>query len=366
MPSCELYLDHAATSPMRRSVAEKLCHYLLEYPFNSETVYEWGLISKRVLAEARTEILKKLNWNADLLFTSGGTESNNLAIHALKGKNKGVIWVSQTAHPSLIKPIKKLEDEGWQILDLPIASTGCVDLEAIKDFPEPNLVAIEWVNSEVGFIQPISTLSSWLKETYPSSKIVIDAVQGVGKIEMPAWKNVDAFSFSAHKFGGPIGTGGLAFRPPKQLNPLQLGGGQESGWRSGTIALANILCMKDALLESYKQANVATETYQVEGLFVRKEGVEYSSYLGLIDTRPVDGEVLLHQLEAKGIAMGLGSACQASRKKPSLTLQLLGFQGSEARQTLRMSWSPFTDMKEIEATIQTFKQLHQESSRYFK
>lgn len=365
MPGCQIYLDHAATSPIEEELAQKLCSYLMEFPCNSETVYEWGLQSKRALEQAREDIKNMLKWKEELVFTSGGTEGNNLALKALKTKKPGVLWVTQTGHPSIVNPSKALSEEGWELVELPIWASGALDLAKCEDLPTPDLVSVEWVNSEAGFIQPIEALASMVKKKNPKAKVVVDAVQGIGKLNLPSWDGIDAVVFSGHKFGAPIGVGAVAFRPPGQQNPLQLGGGQESGWRSGTVALANILCLRDALKKALERS-VKAEAFYEHDLFHKVEGQAYTPYLALIKTPPVDGEVLLHQLEASGIALGLGSACQASRKKPSKTLELMGFKGSEARQTLRMSWTPSTPHEVLGQTMETLQKLYQESKRYFK
>jgi len=366
MASCELYLDHAATSPMSSKLASSLMRYHLDYPYNSETVYEWGLAARRVLEEARAEIKVSLKWQHELVFTSGGTESNNLALKVYAAETTGVIWYSQTAHPSLTNPIKSLASQGWTLVPLPLSKGGVIDLEKAIDLPSPTIVAMEWVNSEVGFIQPVETFSAWLKQTHVNAKFIIDAVQGVGKLPCLNPKNIDALVFSGHKFGAPIGVGALAFKAPKRQTPLQYGGGQESGWRSGTVAIANILCLRDALVDAYQAIEKKSNVTELSSdLFYRVEGVAYSPYIAMLNTAPVDGEVLLHQLEARAIAVGLGSACQASKKKPSQTLQLLGFQADQARKTLRMSWTPQTSPDKVQHALEIYRELHLKSIRYY-
>jgi cysteine desulfurase len=354
---------------MNPILVEKFRDYLLEYPYNAGTVYEWGLKSKRILEETREEIKKKLKWKGELVFTSGGTEGNNLAIKALtENRSHGVVWYSQTAHASLTAPVDHLMERGWEAHPLPLRKGGIVDIDQLVDLPKPDLVAIEWVNSEVGFIQPIESLGSWLKKEVPLAKLVVDSVQGIGKLPCPDWTHVDAFVISGHKFGAPVGVGALALKEPKNMHPLQFGGGQEYGWRSGTVATANILCLRDALFEAYDnlKQDFGFSDFDGEAYFMRELGVDYSPFIGLLKTDPVDGEILLHQLEAKGIAVGLGSACQAYKKKPSKTLQLLGFKGSAARKTLRLSWTPQTHLQELENALELYRDLHLESCKYFK
>lgn len=369
MSSCAIYLDHAATSPMNPILVEKLRDYLLEYPYNTGTVYEWGLTSKRILEETRELLKQKLKWKGELIFTSGGTEGNNLAVRALtENKINGIVWGSQTAHASLTGPLDHLVEQGWEYHPLPLSPGGIVNLEKLKELPRPDLVALEWVNSEVGFIQPIEAVGSWLKREAPQAKLLVDSVQGIGKLALPNWSDVDAFVISGHKFGAPVGVGALALKEPKHRHPLQFGGGQEYGWRSGTVATANILCLRDALLEAYSDLEQDTSfaEFDFSKYFYREPGVHYSPFIGLLKTDPVDGEILLHQLESKGIAVGLGSACQAYKKKPSKTLQLLGFKDQSARKTLRLSWVPRTHSQELLNALELYSELHSESCKYFK
>lgn len=369
MSSCAIYLDHAATSPMNPILVEKLREYLLEYPYNTGTVYEWGLKAKRVLEETRELLKQKLKWKGELVFTSGGTESNNLAVKALtQNQSQGVVWGSQTAHASLTGPVAHLMECGWDYHPLPLAQGGIVDLEKLGELPKPDLVAIEWVNSDVGFIQPIEALGRWLKTEMPQSRLLVDSVQGIGKLPCPDWSNIDAFVISGHKFGAPVGVGALALKEPKNMHPLQFGGGQEYGWRSGTVATANILCLRDALLEAYedRKQDMGFADFNPSEFFYRESSIEYSPFIGLLKTEPVDGEILLHQLESKGIAVGLGSACQAYKKKPSKTLGLLGFKDQNARKTLRLSWSPKTHVQELLNALELYRELHSESCKYFK
>ena len=349
--------------------------YLRSTPWNSETVYEKGLEVKRALEKARSDLSSVLKVKSDaLVFTSGGTEGNNLSLHVLSENMKRshgdqdrplVAWTSATAHPSQLGPVKTLEAHGWQVHLMPTSPSGAVDVEALSDLPKPDLVAMEWVNSEVGFVQPIEELLQLKSKS--NFKLWIDGVQGLGKVPLFDLTQVDAFVFSGHKLGAPVGVGGLLLAADLKCSPLSLGGGQERGWRSGTVAVPLILCLRDAVLEGMA-AVVENHPPEVtlEMPCHRVAGQRYSPYVVMVDTSPVDGEILVHQMASEGIMVGLGSACRSSRKKPSATHEAMGLTVQQSRQSLRVSFSRFTKKEEAEKALGRLQELWRESRKYYR
>jgi cysteine desulfurase len=354
---------------------ERLGQYLSSSPWNSETVYEAGLDVKRSLEQARSDLSKVFKAKPDhLVFTSGGTEGNNLSLHILSKniedskqevQRPRVIWASATAHPSQLKPATSLESQGWELHLMPTTRSGAVDIEALSTLPKPDLVAIEWVNSEVGFVQPIEELLK-LKADH-SFKIWVDGVQGLGKVPLLDLSKVDAFVFSGHKLGAPVGVGGLLLSQNLSCTPLSLGGGQERGWRSGTVAVPLILCLRDAVLEGISaiESQLSLPKVDLEMPRHRAEGQQYSPYIVMVDTSPVDGEILVHQMASEGMMVGLGSACRSSRKKPSAAHEAMGLSVQQSRQSVRLSFSRFSNHADVAKALGRLQELWEASRKYY-
>ncbi|MBF0196087.1 MAG: aminotransferase class V-fold PLP-dependent enzyme [Planctomycetes bacterium] len=367
MPPIRHYFDHAATSPIREDMIDQYNHYLREFSWNAGTVYEGGLNSKKALETARGDFSQFLSVQPEtIIFTSGGTESNNLAIHAFsKNKKQGVIWLSKTVHPSQKEPAMALAEKGWQIIDLPTRKSGVIDLSRLDSLPDPDLFVCEWVNSEAGFIQPIAELGQYLQDHHSKCHLLVDGVQGFAKVKLPPLKNVHAFSISGHKVGAPVGVGALMLKHKKTC-ALNKGGGQEGGWRSGTVAVPAICIFRDTFMKMSKTPLKLTPSFSQNGpSIIRNNEENYTPAIWLLNTAPVDGEVLLHQLESYGVAVGLGSACKASRKKISETHRALGLDDTSSRKTLRLSLSPYTDQDSLTYTCELIEKLWNESKKFF-
>jgi cysteine desulfurase len=365
-----IYLDHAATSPMTGDLIEKHCNYLKEFGYNSNTVYEPGLKSKTQLEEIRKKFSENLRIDKnDLIFTSGGTESNNLAINCICGgkKSGGIIWYSSTSHPSLLNPVNNLSDQ-WSKIPIPLKKSGIIDIEKCADLEIPDVIALEWVNSEVGFIQPINQLKMFLKEKNIKCELIIDGVQGFGKIDLIDLKSVTTFTFTGHKCGSPVGIGGLYLKNSLKYKPMLLGGGQEREMRSGTVSVPLVSSFWDAFKTcDDKRKNFKDIQWRIDKPnLIQDEETSYSPYIMMLNTEPVEGEVLLHHLEEKGIYLGLGSACSASKKKISNTHKAIGLSNQQSRCTLRLSITPFNQQSEIDFVLQNISETWNSLNRFFK
>lgn len=314
------------------------------------------------------EEMQKTIWKNDgkLVFTSGGTEANNLAIHALsEGRDNGIALYSATAHPSQMLPVKQLERNGWKVLPLPVDSAGRVDLNRLDSSLKPDIVALEWVNNEIGFVQPVRELTDCFQRISGDCKIALDASQGLGKTGVAPREGIDALVFSGHKFGAPQGVGGVCFSPRIRCRPMTLGGGQEKGWRSGTVPVPLILAMAEAyeLMESrhYPDCSLPDEFFP----FLTPRTGDFCPGIVALDASPLDGEVLQHNLTEKGIFIGLGSACRASKKGLSPVHAALGITGEKSRSSIRLSWVPGQDPEELNGALQSIYETWKELKRYF-
>lgn len=353
---------------MSKSLIKVHGEHLQEFSFNPSTVYEPGLKCKKALEQSRHFFANLLNISTtQLFFTSGGTEGNNTAIHCFSQSEKQskVCWYSQTAHPSLIEPILDLKHKGFQIYPLPISDhAATIDVKSLQQLPAPSIVACEWVNSESGLIQPIESLAKILKGLHPNSKLIVDGVQGFGKLPIPSLNQIDAFIASGHKIGAPIGIG-LLYIKHNKTTPLLLGGGQENGWRSGTTNVPTVMSFIKAY-ENISSLGPPSPKFKLDPLkALRSSQSNYSPYLWLIDSSPVDGEVLLHQLEAKNIFIGLGSACRSSRKKASATHLAMGLSETQSRQTVRISFCPGVNETELKKCVDIIHTTLEASKKYF-
>jgi cysteine desulfurase len=366
----QLYLDHAASGRPDPRWKEAWSSFFFDHSYNGETVHEDGVKAKANLNRCRADLAKGLGVRPEqLVFTSGGTEGNNTSAHLLAQQfdEPGVIWCSTTTHPSQREPALALVEKGWQMIDLPTLASGKVDTEGLGELPDPNLLAIEWVNSEAGFIQNVEELVSLCSKRPGKTRVWVDGVQGYGKLVPLSLKGIDAFVFSGHKLGAPVGIGGLAISNGLKQSPFLLGGGQQERWRSGTTPIPLVMALHQVVQSLPKPLSTLNDVPWPEGLpRLREEKDSYSPFIHLVDTRPVDGEILLHQLVSEGITVGLGSACRASRKKASPAHQALGLSDHESRQTLRISTSPLSEPKAVSFALERLKTLLDENRRFFK
>jgi cysteine desulfurase len=371
MPEKLIYLDHAATSPVAPAVAEGLARDLVELGWNTGTRYALGLTTRKALDACRAEMAQRLGCAADsVVFTSGGTESNHLGLHACchAFAHGGVLWNSATTHPSLTGPVGAL-DETWQVETMPLTAWGAVDPSKLSDLPPPDVVVLEWVNNEAGFVQPVAAVAAAAIAMNPKVCILVDGAQGVGKLPLPALASIAAFSFAGHKIGAPVGIGAIVLNPSLKLAPLTRGGGQERGWRPGTVALPLIRAFGAALerIAACKGAPFAFDAFD-EGdrptPIQHPDGV-YSPCITLLNVAPVEGEVLQHHMEEQGIYLGTGSACSASRKGLSPIHKAVGMDAKQSRCTVRWSTVPGQDADELARAWRELVLCWRELKRFF-
>ncbi|MGD9948278.1 MAG: cysteine desulfurase family protein [Desulfobulbus sp.] len=353
-----IYLDHNATTPVDRRVLEKMLPYFYEvYGNASSTDHLHGSRAKEAVSNARESIAKNLGCRkeSEILFTSGATEANNLALIGIfrRYREKGNHIIASTIeHPAILDTLKYLQNEGAEVTLLPVSSDGLIDLEMLKKAikKETILISVMSANNEIGTIQPINEIGVLAK-----SKGIIfhsDAAQAAGHEKINVYEmNIDLLSFSAHKFYGPKGIGGLfvrSYSPLIKLAPISFGGGHERGMRSGTLNVPGIVGMAEALHLANKEMNdekhrLKEKTAEILQMVkqaipdIRQNGHSQSRLAhNLSLTIPgVEAKALIHLLKNK-LSFSAGSACSTIKVEPSHVLRAIGLNDDEIFQTIRL------------------------------
>lgn len=353
-----LYLDHHATTPLDERVLAKMLPYFTEIYGNSSSIdHLHGHRAKTSVDAARQSIAKLLGCRKanEIIFTSGATESNNLALQGvfrkLQGKGNHLI-ASAIEHPAVLDVLKALEKDGAEITLLPVDNNGVVDLPALQEAirPETSLISVMFANNEIGTIQPIKEIGAIAKAR--GVLFHVDAAQAVGHEPVHVYElDIDLLSFSAHKFYGPKGIGGLfvrSFSPMVRLEPVIFGGGQERNFRPGTLNVPGIIGMAAALeFAVAEQKSVKKRVAQIRNNIERQlcatfpdikvnghPGQRLAHNLNL--TIPgVEAKALIHLLKDK-LSFSAGSACSSTKVEPSHVLKALGLSDEECFQTIRI------------------------------
>lgn len=379
MPESPIYLDHAATTPLNPRVREAMLPYGTDVFGNPSSLHRLGREARKALDGARVKIAKALGaLPEEIIFTSGGTEANNLAILGLAQTfaqtGQRHLITSAIEHPSVLGPCNFLEQQGWQVSYLPVNSEGQISLESLQQAlrPETAFVSLMHGNNEIGTLQPLDELGTFLRQQ--GIPLHTDAVQTIGKLPLILETlPVDYLSFSGHKLYGPKGIGALYIRKGALApSPMLLGGGQENQQRSGTenlaaivgLALALELCVSE--LETERPRLQALQKNLMEGIL---QQIPEAVLNGPQDLKqrvpgnvnfsfpPLQGESLVLQMDLKGIAVSSGSACHSARLEPSHVVLALGKSPAVAQSTLRFSLGRSTSITEIERVLDVLPQL---------
>jgi cysteine desulfurase len=364
-----IYLDYSATTPVDPRVAAKMIPWLTEHfgnPASRSHAYGWE--AEKAVEDAREQVAALVNADAkEIIWTSGATESNNLAIkgaaHFYQGKGKHIITV-KTEHKAVLDTVRELEREGFEATYLDVQENGLIDLEVLKAAIRPDtiVVSVMFVNNEIGVVQPIAEIGELCREK--GVVFHVDAAQATGKVEIDLDKlKVDLMSFCAHKTYGPKGIGALYVRrkPRVRLEAQMHGGGHERGLRSGTLATHQIVGMG----ESFRLAReeMAAENVRVgklrDRLLAGLTDLEATYVNGDLEQRVphnlnisfayVEGESLI--MAVKDIAVSSGSACTSASLEPSYVLRALGRNDELAHSSIRFTIGRFTTEEEVEYTI---------------
>ena len=362
----EAYLDNSATTKPCPGARKRLLEAVDLLWGNPSSLHQKGLEAQLLLEEARTCIAKCLSCReSELYFTSGGTESNNLAVfgaaNAMKRKGNKIV-VSSVEHPSVSRAFDKLESDGFTVVRLPVDRFGVVPVEEIENAVDEStvLVSMMAVNNELGSVEPVEALSRIVKEKHSPALIHVDAVQAFGKLPLNVKKlGVDLMSVSAHKIHGTKGAGALFVKASVRLAPHIFGGGQEKNVRPGTEPLPAIAAFFGAAEELDIKKSLPAVTALRDG-FVKKlsalDGVVINSgadalpYIVNISLPGRPAEAVLNFLSSKGIYVSSGSACAKGRRSPTLTAA--GLESERVNSSLRISLSRFTTEDELDFCLE--------------
>lgn len=366
MPVLEAYLDNSATTKPCPGARKRLLEAVDLLWGNPSSLHQKGLEAQLLLEEARAFIAKCLSCReSELYFTSGGTESNNLAVfgaaNAMKRKGNKIV-VSSVEHPSVSRAFDKLESDGFTVVRLPVDRFGVVPVEEIENAVDEStvLVSMMAVNNELGSVEPVEALSRIVKEKHSPALIHVDAVQAFGKLPLNVKKlGVDLMSVSAHKIHGTKGAGALFVKASVRLAPHIFGGGQEKNVRPGTEPLPAIAAFFGAAEELDIKKSLPAVTALRDG-FVKKlsalDGVVINSgadalpYIVNISLPGRPAEAVLNFLSSKGIYVSSGSACAKGRRSPTLTAA--GLESERVNSSLRISLSRFTTADELDFCLE--------------
>ena len=362
-----IYFDNSATTVCLPEAAAAAREYMLEKPFNPAAAYSAAVRTERDLNAARANIASKLGAEPnELIFTSCGTESNNTAIFgslkAMRGKPR--VIVSSVEHPSVYEAAAELKEQGYDVVFAPVDMTGRVKLDSLAALitPDTGLISIMHVNNETGAINDIDAVYAMMKRLAPGCLLHSDGVQAFMK-EAPV--SCDLYSVSGHKLHAPKGVGALYIRRGVRVKPYLIGGGQESGMRSGTSNMPGIMAF-NAAVEDY----AANRALYREGMLAVKERL-YGNLRRIKDTvlnsppmgegaahilnmsfLGVRGEVLLNALSERGLFVSTGSACAAHKRGRNRVLGAMGILGERQDGAIRFSFSHFNTVDEADTAAQ--------------
>jgi len=382
-----VYLDNAATTLMDEEVLVRVHESMRDVFANSGTRYRIGLDAKRLIEKSAESIAEYLGIPSThrILFTSGGTESNNLFIKGLCFPDKKTAFLG-LEHPSITESLAFLHQFGNEPFSLlPFQKEGRLDLNSIPILKEERvkLLCLSHVNNELGTVNdPLQIISALAKES-PQTKLFLDGVQAIGKLKLDRdmWKGIAGYSISGHKIHGPKGIGALIYDSKLVLNPQMHGGKQQFGVRSGTLPLPLIVGLEIAIKHAVARTEQTQKHHQglcrhlIDGLKKMQERLpesrirfnplvdedETRQFSGMVNFSfpPVEGEVILHHLEQKDIFVGLGSACSAQSREPSKILMGIGLSEEQARCSLRISFSRNNTTDEIDQFLEAFGEAYQ-------
>ncbi|MBF2001237.1 MAG: cysteine desulfurase [Synechococcales cyanobacterium C42_A2020_086] len=374
----QIYLDYSATTPARPEVIHLMQDVLKSQWGNPSSLHQWGNRAATVIEQARTQVANLLNAPSEsIVFTSGGTEADNLAILGVTRQYQlpQHLIISSVEHAAVSEPVRWLEQQGWQVTRLPVDAWGRINPLDLEMALRPNtvLVSIIYGQSEIGTLQPIEALGQIARAR--GVLFHTDAVQVAGRLPLDVQRlPVDLLSLSSHKFYGPQGAGALYIRPGVELVPLLLGGGQELRLRSGTQAVAclagfglaaelaaqelvhetpRLIQLRDRLFDQLATVPELVPT----GDRLHRLPHHLSFYLRHADGDHVSGKAIVRQMNLAGIAISSGSACSSGKLVPSPTLLAIGLGDRAAKSGIRLTLGRDTTAADIDWTALVIKQV---------
>lgn len=376
-----IYLDHAATTPLDPRVLDAMLPYLRDYWGNPSSLYLEAQEARKGLEDARRSVAAVLGCRPqEVIFTSGGTESDNLALRGaayggLRQRGANHIVTTAIEHHAVLHTAERLEQEGFRVTYLGVDREGFIDLAkleaAVTD--DTALVSIMYVNNEVGTIEPVAEAARIVKAKNPHAVFHTDAVQAAGTLDIDTGRlGVDMLSLAAHKFYGPKGAGALYVRSRTPFVPQQLGGAQEKGRRAGTENVAGAVGLAKALTLAYEESGARNAHYRSLRDKLLQEvprRIPLTHVTGPLDPSKrasnnasfcfelVEGEAILIALDLAGIAASSGSACTSGSLEPSHVLTAMGIPETLARGSLRLTVGRGNTMEQIEDVLAALPQI---------
>ena len=372
----EVYLDNSATTRVFPEVAELMTKIMCGDYGNPSSLHRKGMEAEQYLRYGRETFARLLKVNEkEILFTSGGTESDNMALTgcAIANRRRGNhLITTRIEHPAVLNTMRYLESLGYQVTYLSVDSCGRISLEELQRAITPGtlLVSIMHTNNEIGTLEPVAEAGALIKRMNPNTLFHVDAVQGFGKAKIyPRRMGIDLLSASGHKVHGPKGVGLLYVGEKVKIQPIIHGGGQQMNLRSGTDnvpGIAGFAKAAELLYEHYEddvrrlqrlkrlflEGVRKLEGVKINGLLPGEpEGEGTAPHIVSVSVAGVRSEVLLHALEEDGIYVSAGSACAARKPQPSVTLKAIGIEKPLLESTIRFSFSVYTTEEEIDYTL---------------
>jgi cysteine desulfurase len=353
-----VYLDHNASTPLDDAVREAMQPWLGERFGNASSRHEYGRAARRAIDEARAQVAAAVNAHpTEVIFTSGGSESNNLFVKGAAARLKpGVISISAIEHPCVREPARQLARIGWTLDELPVDAQGRVKVDAFDG--RASLVSVMLANNETGVLQDVALLAPLVRRA--GGWMHTDAVQALGKIAVDFRAlGVSAMTLSAHKIGGPQGAGALILDKRVDIEPLIAGGGHEHGLRSGTENVAAIVgfgraCELAMTQPAERRERLRAQRARIECCVLalggtlfghQSERLPNTCYFAL---DRIDGETLVAKLDRAGFAVASGAACSSASPEPSRTLMAMGVEAELARGAVRVSTGGTTKMQDVD------------------
>ena len=384
MDKMEAYFDNSATTRVFDCVKDAVVNAMTVDYGNAAARHMKGVEAERLIKEARTEIAKSLKvQEKEILFTSGGTESNNTALIGAAFANQRAgkhLITTGVEHASIYNTMEFLREQGFEITYLPVDSYGCISLEELSRAVREDtiLVSVMYVNNEIGAVEPVEEISKVIKAKNPKTLFHVDAIQAYGKyVIRPKKQGIDLLSVSGHKIHGPKGVGFLYIDEKAKVRPILFGGGQQKGMRSGTENVPGCAGLGAAVREVYRDHEAKIEKlYQIRERLIAglkelpgvtingHEGRENAPQIVSASFEGVRSEVLLHALEDRGVYVSSGSACSVNHPGVSGTLKGIGVKKELLDSTIRFSFGLFNQPEEADYCLEVLRELLPVLRRY--
>ncbi len=378
----EAYFDNSATTPVYPEVRDLMVKIMEEDYGNPSSLHMKGVTAARYIKDARESLAGEMKvMPKEIVFTSGGTESNNMALigGALANRRAGnKIITTSVEHASVGNPMEFLAGMGFDVVRIGVDSSGQIDMDQLMSEVDDDtiIVSVMYVNNEIGTVMPIADIARLIKEKNPNVLFHVDAIQAFGKYRIyPKRIGIDMMSISGHKFHGPKGVGALFIRDRVKVKPIIYGGGQQSGMRSGTENVPGIAGMALAAEITYNgleekmehlrqlKEHLISELTQIDDVYSNSGD---APHIASITFKGVRSEVMLHALEEREVYVSSGSACSSNKQHASGTLKAIGLPQDKLESTLRFSFSPENTMEQVDYAVECCRQLLPVLRRYVR